>query len=132
MNKSRMEQLAQELLRQSREGKVTWEEIASQGCEESYRVAFADVALVVSKWQPLRNSSWQPLRDLSNSFKLNIAAYRLELRNDAGETTESLLAVPGQAAYRALREVFCLARRQASPAERDIDKALEYLRGTSA
>ena len=130
MTRSSMDQLSEELLQQTREGKVAWEEV--EGGQDAYRVAFADITLIVSKWAPLRHSSWQPLRDFSNSFNLDIATYRLELRNDAGEVEESLAAIPGQAAYRVLREVFALAHHQASHTERNIDKAIEYLRGTSA
>ena len=64
----------------------------------------------------MRRSSWQPLRDFSNCLNLDIATYRLELRNDAGEVEESLAAIPGQETHRSKREVFSLAHRQASRA----------------
>ena len=130
MTESRIDQLCEELLQQSQEGKVAWEEV--EGLEYAYKVRFPDLTLVVSSWAPLRNCSWQPVRELSNSLNLDIATYRLELRDAAGEVTETLLVVPGQTNYRLLREVFALAHRQASHAEKNMDKALEYLRGTSA
>ena len=130
MTQTNMDQLCEELLQQSQEGKLAWEEV--EGQEYAYAVAFPDLTLVVSSWAPLRNCSWQPVRELSNSLNLDIATYRLELQDDTGEATETLLAIPGQANYRVLRGVFDLAHRQASHAGRNMDKALEYLRGTSA
>ncbi len=128
MTESRMDQLCNELLQQSQEGKLAWEEV--EGQEHAYAVAFPDVSLVISSWAPLRSCSWQPLRDLSNSFKLDLATYRLELQNDAGQTEETLLVIPGQSNYRVLRDLFRLAHQQAGHSEKNIDKALEYLRGT--
>ena len=127
MTRANMHELSEELLLQTQEGKVTWEEM--EGSQDTYKVTFTDIALVISKWAPLSQSSWQPLRDFSNSLNLDIATYSLELCNDSGEVEERLVAIPGQATHRVLREVFDLAQRQASPAGRNIEKALEYLRG---
>lgn len=128
MTESRMDQLCEELLQQSGEAKVPWEEVP--GREYAYKVSFPDITLAITSWSPLRDAPWRPLRDLSNSFKLDLATYRLELQNDAGQTEETLLVIPGQANYRVLRDLFRLAHQQAGHSEKNIDKALEYLRGT--
>ena len=128
MPKTRMTQVAEHLLQQSRAGKVTWEMAESR--ENGYKVAFPDTTLVVSRWSPLRDSSWATMRDLSRTFSVDVAVYRLELLNEAGEVVESLLGIPGQIAHRALRDTFALAQGQVTHAEENIDKVLEYLRET--
>jgi hypothetical protein len=128
MPKSRMTQVAEHLLQQSRAGKVAWE--MAEIRESAYKVAFPDTTLVISRWSPLRDSSWATMRDLSRTCSVDVAVYRLELLNEANEVLETLLGIPGQIAYRTLRDTFALARGQVTHAEENIDKVLEYLRET--
>lgn len=126
MVKARINEVAAELLQQARAGKIVWQIV--EGRDSAYQASFPDASVVVSRWSPLHNSPWAILRDLSNSFGPDVATYRLEVLNPAGEVVESLLTVPGQLAHRNLREVFDLARGQTSPTEESIDRVLEHLR----
>ena len=128
MTKSRINQVAEELLIQARADKITWEIVDNQ--ETAYRTSFPETALIISRWSPLHNAPWAPVRDLANSISLDLATYRLELLNDSGDVVESLLTIPGQASYRRLREVYQLAHRQASYSEKSIDEVLQHLRQT--
>ena len=128
MPKSRMTQVAEHLLQHSRAGKVGWE--MSETRQNAYKVTFPDTTLVISRWSPLRDSSWATMRDLSRTFCVDAAVYRLELLNAANEVVETLLGIPGQIAYRTLRDIFALAQGQVTHAEENIDKVLEYLRET--
>jgi len=128
MAKARINEVAGELLKQARADKISWQIVESR--VDAYQASFPDTSLVVSRWSPLQDASWAILRDLPNSFNLKIAIYRLELLNESGEVVESLMALPGQFAYRNLREVFDLAKRQRSPTEESIDRVLEHLRQT--
>jgi hypothetical protein len=123
-----MTQVAEHLLQQSRAGKVGWE--MSETRQNAYKVTFPDTTLVISRWSPLRDSSWATMRDLSRTFCVDAAVYRLELLNAANEVVETLLGIPGQIAYRTLRDIFALAQGQVTHAEENIDKVLEYLRET--
>jgi len=128
MAKARINEVAGDLLKQARADKIIWQ--IGEGRDDAYQASFPDTSLVVSRWSPLLNSSWATLRYLSNSFSPDIAIYRLELLNESGEIVESLLTLPGQFAYRNLREVFNLAKRQTSHAEESIDRVLHHLRQT--
>jgi hypothetical protein len=128
MVKARINEVAAELLKQARADKIGWQ--AVEGRESAYQASFPDASVVVSRWSPLHNSPWAILRDLSNGFSPDVAIYRLEVLNPSGEIVESLLTVPGQLAYRNLREVFDLAKRRTSPTEESIDRVLEHLRQT--
>ena len=128
MPKTRMTQVAEQLLQQSRNEKVAWEVL--EGKNYAYKVDYPDTTVVISSWSLLRDVAWDPISDLAKSLSLNIATYRLELQDSTGQVDEALLAVPGQAVHKVLRDVFDLAHRQASPTEENIDKILEYLKGT--
>ena len=128
MVKARINQVAEELLIQARADKLKWEIIEDR--ETAYLTSFPETSLIVSRWSPLHNAPWAEVRDLANSISLDLATYRLELLNDAGEILESLLTIPGQASYRRLREVYQLAHRQASYSEKSIDEVLQHLRQT--
>ena len=128
MAKARMNEVAGELLKQARADKISWQIV--EGRDDAYQASFLDTSLVVSRWSPLQKSPWATLRDLSNSFSPDIATYRLELLNESGEVVESLLTLPRQFAYRNLREVFDLAKRQSSPTEESIARVLKHLRQT--
>tara|TARA_B100001146_G_C16054416_1_gene379316 strand:- start:85 stop:471 length:387 start_codon:yes stop_codon:yes gene_type:complete len=128
MAKARINEVAEELLKQARADKISWQIV--EGRDDAYQASFPDTSLVVSRWSPLQNSSWATLRDLSNGFSPDIATYRLELLNEYGEVVESLLTLLGQFAYRNLSEVFDLAKRQSSPSEESIDRVLKHLKQT--
>jgi len=128
MAKARINEVAEELLKQARADKISWQIV--EGRDDAYQASFPDTSLVVSRWSPLQNSSWATLRDLSNGFSPDIATYRLELLNEYGEVVESLLTLLGQFAYRNLSEVFDLAKRQSSPSEGSIDRVLKHLKQT--
>ncbi|HEU0021266.1 MAG TPA: hypothetical protein VFR55_06290 [Dehalococcoidia bacterium] len=126
MAKARINEVAAELLKQARAGKISWQIV--EGRESAYQASFPDTSLVVSRWSLLHDSPWATVRDLSNSFGPDFSTYRLEVLNDSGEIVESLITVPGQFAYRNLREVFDLAKGRTSPTEESIDRVLEHLR----
>jgi hypothetical protein len=128
MAKSRMTQVAEQLLQQSRSGKVTWEQVENR--ENAYKVAFPDMTLVISRWSPLLGSSWTAVRDLSRTFGVDMAVYKLELLDESNNVVEVLLCMPGQTAYRTLRDTFAQAHGQVTHAEENIDKVMEYLRET--
>ena len=128
MAKARINEVAEELLKQARADKISWQIV--EGRDDAYQASFPDTSLVVSRWSPLQNSSWATLRDLSNGFSPDIATYRLELLNEYGEVVESLLTLLGQFAYRNLSEVFDLAKRQSSLSEGSIDRVLKHLKQT--
>ena len=128
MAKARINQVAEELLNQSRADNIPWETIEDR--ETAYRTTFPETSLIVSRWSPLHNSPWHGIRDFANSINLDLATFRLELLNDAGEVVDSLLTVPGQTSYRRLREVYELAHSKASYSEKSIDEVLQHLRQT--
>jgi len=128
MAKAKINEISGELLKQARADKISWQIV--EGRDDAYQASFPDTSLVVSRWSPLQNSPWATLRDLSNSFSPDIATYRLDLLNESGEVVESLLTLPRQFAYRNLREVFDLAKRQSGPTEESIDRVLKHLRQT--
>ncbi len=123
-----MTQAAEELLQQSRADKVRWEVV--EGRKHAYKVAYPDTTVIISSWSLPRDVAWDPISDLATSLNLGVSTYRLELLDSTGEVDEALLAIPGQAVHKTLRDVYDLAHRQASPAEGNIDKVLEYLKGT--
>lgn len=126
MAKASINQVAEELLKQARADKIKWEVIDDR--ETAFRTSFPETSLIVSRWSPMHNAPWAEVRALANSISLDLATYRLELLNDSGEVLESLLTLPGQAAYRHLREVYQLAHGQASYAEKNINEVLQNLR----
>jgi hypothetical protein len=129
MAKSRMHQVAEELLQQSRAGKINW--AVAEDRKDAYKVVLPDTTLIISWWSPLGNLAWAAMRDLSRSFSVGFGAYRLELLNESNEVVETLLAVvPSQSAYGALRETFGLAQQRAHHTNEKIDQVLEYLRQT--
>jgi hypothetical protein len=111
MSKSRMLELAEELLRRPKDGKVFWEK---RPLLDSYEVKFPDISLVISR--------------LGSSYILNLV-------NAQGTTIESLVserrttpAVEVIHYFPLLKEIFELAQHQAQNVEENIDKALECLR----
>jgi hypothetical protein len=130
MVKSKMVQIAEQLLQQSRAGKLAWEPAEGRG--NAFKVSFPDTTLVVSRCSPLRDSPWATVRDLSHSLGIDVASYRLELLDADNHVLETLLALPGQTAHRTLRQLFARAHTQATHSEERINKVMEYLRETGA
>jgi hypothetical protein len=128
MAKARINEVAAELLKQARAGKISWQTV--EGRENAFQASFPDTSVVVSRWSLLHDAPWATLRDLANGFGPDVAAYRLEVLDQSGEVVESLLTVPGQLAYRNLREAFDLAKQRISPTEESVDRVLEHLRQT--
>ena len=128
MPKSRMTQVAEELLQHSGSDNVAWE--AVEGRKYCYKVAYPDTTVIISSWSLLQDVAWNPISDLAANFNLSIGTYRLELLDSAGHVDGALLAIPGQAIHQTMRGIYESAHRQTSPAEANIDKVLEYLKGT--
>ena len=109
MAESRMDEVAQELLRKSKDGKLQWEESGKRG---SYRVIFPDVVLAISRDFPTEEDS-----DLT-----------LELISEAGRVIDSLETTPEDPMHSTLSQMFDLA--QQGIRDSGIDKALDYLKRT--
>ena len=107
MPESRMNELAQSLIGQSKEGKIDWE---STGARASYRVIFSDVILTISR----------VYQDIGETSDL-----RLELMNETGRVINLLETAPEDSMHSLLAQIFDLAGRHVRDA--GIDKALEYL-----
>ena len=110
MPESRMNEVAQELLSQSRDHNVTWEDSATKG---SYRVFFPDVVLVISR-------SYRSLEESSNLL--------LELMNDSGRVVDCLDTTSEEAMHSVLSEIFDLAEQHVR--DTGVNKALDYLKRT--
>jgi len=108
MPESRMTEVAQELLSNSRDHNVAWEDGATRG---SYRVFFPDVVLTISRIYP----------SLEESSDL-----RFELMNDTGRVIESLDTTPEETMHSVLSEIFDLAEQHVR--DTGINKALNYLK----
>ena len=107
MAESRMVEVAEELLRRSEAGDLSWE---APFTSNFYTVNLQDISLVI----------FNPGRD----------EYLLTLRDYVGKEIESYHAEPGTAGFQTLAQLFEVARRQALDVEGNIDKALEYLKGS--
>ena len=107
MAESTMNEVARELLSQSKADKVTWEDVGTWG---TYRVFFPDVVLIITRTRPALEEE----SDLE-----------LELMNDAGRVIDSLEASPEDAMYAVLTEIFDLAEHHVR--NTGINKALDYL-----
>jgi hypothetical protein len=108
MPESRINEVARELLGQSKEDKVDWE---STGIRGSYRVIFPDVALTI----------YRVYLDYEETSDL-----LLELMNETGRVIDPLEAAPEHSMHCVLAQIFDLAERHVRDA--GIDKALEYLK----
>lgn len=108
MPESNMKEVAEQLLTQSKEHKVTWEETSRRG---AYRVHFPDIALTITRVSP-------SLEDSSDM--------RLELMSEAGRVIESLETTPEDPMYSTLSQIFDLAQQDIR--DSGIDKALDYLK----
>ena len=109
MELEKMEALANQLLASGRDGKLRWKEGLVR---DSYRLYFPDVAIGIS-------------HPIGSTFILQII-------DDEGETIGSFAPEPDTPQHKVLREVHKNARRNIQEEEavvnRNIDKALEYLR----
>ena len=110
MPESRLNEVAQQLLDQSIDHKVAWEEA---GRTDSYRVFFPDIVLAISRIQP----------SLGRDSDL-----RLELMSDAGRVIDSLETTPEGEMHSILGQIFDLAEQHVLDA--GINKALDYLKRT--
>ena len=108
MPESRIDEVAQELLGQSKEDKVDWE---STGARASYRVIFPDVILTISR----------VYLDIGQTSDL-----RLELMNETGRVINLLETAPKDHMHALLEQIFDLAEQHVRNA--GIDKALENLK----
>lgn len=108
MPESKMHELAQKLLGQSKDEKVDWEDIGRRG---SYRVIFPDVALTITR-------VWEDLEEASD--------LRLELMNETGSVIDSIETEPEDAMHSLLSQIFDLAQQHVQRI--GINKALEYLK----
>ena len=107
MAESRMNEVAQALLSQSKDHEVVWEESIRKG---SYRVVFPDVVLIISKSDP-------PLEE---------SILSLELMNETGRVVDSLDSHPNEDIHSILSQIFEHAQRQIR--DTGINKALDYLK----
>lgn len=110
MPESGLNEVAQQLLSQSRDHKITWEEASRTG---SYRVFFPDIVLAISRTEP--------------SFKLD-SDLRLELMSDAGRVIDSLETTLEDDMHSILSQIFELAEQHVR--DTGINKALDYLKRT--
>ncbi|MDA1219242.1 MAG: hypothetical protein O2909_07355 [Chloroflexi bacterium] len=106
MTESKMLELAEEVLAQSKAGKVKWEEITNT---DAYGVKFPDIGLGI--------------------VRISGAEYLLQLRDIGGKLLDSLSGRRGSEEYNMLQEIYNLARGEALSVEENIDKALNYLKG---
>ncbi len=102
-----MIELADELLRNARAGKLDWE-VQEYPEEISYTVYFPDVSLSIT---------YNRMND-----------FALELINAEGEMIESLHSSIAPQVWERLNEIYGLARRQTLDIDGNINRALGYLR----
>ena len=108
MPESKMNEVAEQLLSQSKEHKVSWEEISRRG---AYRVHFPDIALTITR---------------VNTYLEEVSGMRLELMSDAGSVIDSLETKPEDSMHSILSQIFDLAQQEIR--DSGIDKALGYLK----
>lgn len=98
-----MNEIAAELLRLSREGKLTWEQTVR---DDRYRIDFPDVSLAIAK---------------VDAFE----CYQLDLVNETGAIIDTL-ATPFESPRIELKEIYELAETYVR--EAGISRALDYLK----
>lgn len=129
---SRMIELAEQLSKRARDGKVTFEKAPG---EDSYRVRFPDMAVVIARlsWLPAPPPpppGFPPLPDLR---RVSTYGFRLELFDDeSGAMIGSLAATTGDPEHKVLRDIYQIAEGAESDVEAKIDKALKYLSAEEA
>ena len=104
MQESKMIELADQLLRSARAGKLNWREGTKR---DSYAVYFPDVSLSIVE-------------------RLN-SLFSLELINDEGDVIETLSSRSYEPIGTKLQEIYDMARRQVLDIDGTIEKAIEYL-----
>ena len=115
MPESRINEVAQALLSQSKDHEVAWEESSKRG---SYRVVFPDVVLAISR----EDGIYEERGDIKQGI-----LYKLELMNETGRVIETLDSKPEDTTHTILGQIFDLAEQHVR--DRGIDKALGYLKG---
>lgn len=118
MAEPRMNELAEELLRRSRERKVPWEE-GLRG-EGHYRVVFPDGTLILTRGARVVKYGESP-----GEFQ-EYPEYQLALLSDTGRIIGSLTPEPDDPMYLALVEISNLAGNYVR--DRGINKALDFLK----
>jgi len=108
MPEPRMNEVAQELLSQSKDQKVDWEKA---GKAASYRVFFPDIALTISRLGTLDETHFE-----------------LDLIGESGTAIDSLHTAPEDTMQPVLTEIFYLAEQHVR--DNGINKALGYLKQT--
>lgn len=103
-----MSQVAEQLLSQTKEHKVNWEETSRKG---SYRVHFPDIALTITRVSPNLDE---------------VSDMRLELMSDGGRVIDSLDAAHENPMHSTLNQIFEIAQQDIQ--DSGIDKALNYLK----
>jgi hypothetical protein len=117
MAESNMTEVAQELLRQSKEHKVNWEE---SGKKDSYRVFVPDVSLSISRLPRFDPFAHTPVPE-EEDFN-----YLLDLYSDSGRIIGRLAPAQEDPMHQVLADLFGVAEECVQ--QRGIDKALEYLK----
>jgi hypothetical protein len=105
MERSQMEEIADQLLKNAREGKVEW---VNSPHRDAYQVKVPDGSLVI--------------------MRLDSQAYRLDLNDDQGNSLESLASYDPRPQNLILREIHDRARRHVLDLDQVFDKTLEFLR----
>jgi hypothetical protein len=105
MNEAKMIELAEELLRSAKAGKLHWKEGVRK---ESYAVDFPDMSILIAR---------RP-----------VGIFRLTLLNDRGEAVESLSSDLMDNTTKTLQKIYNIAQQQALDVTGDIEKALTYLK----
>jgi hypothetical protein len=120
MAETRMNELAEELLQRSRDGKVPWEEKprGRRSEPDGYQVVFPDGALILTRTEELRGESLEKLEE--------IVVYRIDLLGDTGRIIDTLTHKPEEPMYQTLAEIFDLA--EAYVRDTGISKALDFLK----
>ncbi len=108
MPESKMNEVAEQLLRQSKEHKVSW---AETGSRVAYRVHFPDIALTITR--------------VSSSLG-EVSDMRLELMSDGGRVIDSLDTAHENPMHSTLNQIFEIAQQDIR--DSGIDKALNYLK----
>ena len=105
MQESKMIELANELLRNARAGKLDWEEDSE---DDGFTIDFPDVSLSI--------------------VNQGDSIFTLQLINDEGDVIEEISASQVHPTGKTLQEIYDLAKRQVWNIDGNIDKALGYLR----
>jgi hypothetical protein len=118
-----MNEVAQELLRRSRDRKVPWEEKISRLAlgHNRYQVIFPEGALILTRGETEPTEHIEGVGEARTAFE-----YELALLGETGRVIDSLNAKPEEPMNRTLEEIFELA--QGYVRDKGINKALDFLK----